>query len=216
MTDRHDYPEGGQEPIVHFGGLKIGISGEGLENVPQNSAIWKAVCHVRRLLEDFQLEVNASDFFAGKILDTDERGGVIERPLLDALVYVVDDEPATRIAVERILKRKGFSRVKGFPDAQDAYQNIYKDGKLSENPHLIISDTNMPRMQGTQLALAIEEIDPSVRPRFLALTGNFFDGNIGIYVALGRPVLAKPMEPGNVLALAIQELRQHPSFRPAK
>ncbi len=183
------------------------------ENPEPQTVVDMAVQHVRKLIEAFQREVDPANPYAGKLVDNVPGAESAEVPLLEARLYVVDDEILNQTAVRRILSRKKFSRIQTFANGREVLEAMYKDGELAEVPHLIFSDTNMPGMGGTELAEKIQQIDPAVRPRFIAMTGNVHAENIKKYVELGIPVLEKPFNFTDVLALVVQELRNHQGFK---
>lgn len=183
------------------------------QKINPDSVLGKALQCTRDRLVAFLSEIDKSNPYAGKITKNvlDNEAG--EVPMTQALVYLVDDEPANSRALKRTLGER-FSNVKTFNDGEYALDAISQEGKLVEVPHLVISDTNMPRMSGTELAKALQDIDPGIRPRFIGLSGIFTEDNLRTYSELGHPVFEKPYNRSNVLAVALQELRRHPGFRP--
>ncbi len=196
-----------------FAGYEVSLP-EVEKNVSLDSAVGKAISQVRNQLGTFLSTIDADNPFAGKIV-RGEGNEMVEKPLLDSHIYLVDDDPTVSRAFKRILGGKKFSNIQTFNDGQEAFEHMHKDGQWVEIPDLIISDTNMPHMDGPKLAMALQNIEASKRPRFLALTGQFNDENIKTYVELGYPVMCKPVNNGNFLAMTVHELRQDPGFKAA-
>lgn len=74
-------------------------------------------------------------------------------------VMVVDDSAAMRMMVKRVLRMAGFDGLQ-FSEAEDGAVAL---GKVRENqPDVILSDWNMPNMDGMQLlqSLVSEGINP--------------------------------------------------------
>ena len=73
-----------------------------------------------------------------------------------AKVLVVDDEASIRSLIQRRLERIGYS-CDTAPDGETALE-LVKGGRFD----LIITDINMPRMNGVELLRAVREIDETV------------------------------------------------------
>src|SRR4051812_6037050 len=68
---------------------------------------------------------------------------------MEQTVFVVDDERLLADTIKAILRAEGYS-VFGFYDPEDALQ-----AAAQNTPDLLISDYNMPKINGLQLALKI-------------------------------------------------------------
>jgi PAS domain S-box-containing protein len=112
-----------------------------------------------------------------------------------AAVLVVEDEPAVRELVVRILKEDGYE-VLAAEDGQDALRLL--GGRLAP-PGLVITDVLMPRMNGRQLGDALREMHPELPVLYMS-------GDIGENIVLrqlvpeGAPFLRKPFTPAQLLA----------------
>ncbi len=201
----------------NFKGATIEIPNYPQTYTDSGSPTGRAVDHVRNLLEKFIEEVDYNNPLAGEILSVNPQSGESSlNPLSEAKIYLVDDQPEVSRSMKRVIGRH-FQDIEVFDDGQDVLDAIYSEGKLVKVPHMVISDTNMKRVHGPQLAKALQQIDPEIRPRFTAITGIFQDGNINDYVDMGLSVLEKPISPvGNLLATMTMELRRHPGFRPVQ
>lgn len=213
MND-HIHPKEGLIPAPRFKDVSFEISDVGVTCKNEGPLIEQARTRIRELLIRYMQEVNPDYPLSGKILDGLATGNPVEKPLDEAKIYVVDDEPAIRRAIQRPLSRH-FKNISVFDDGEDVLQTMFQDDHLVEVPHLVLSDTNMKRVSGPELARRLQAVDASIRPRFVAVTGAFLENNIQSYVENGLPVIEKPFSFGVVLATMAQELRQHPAYRSA-
>ena len=82
-------------------------------------------------------------------------------------VMVVDDQTSMRAMIRRTLQDLGFKDVRDKPGAVEAL-----DAVKSDRVHLIISDYNMPEMDGLQFLEAVRK-DPVIgNTVFIMLTGS--------------------------------------------
>ena len=79
-------------------------------------------------------------------------------------ILVADDEPHMARVIELFLKREGF-QVDLVRDGQEALDAI-----LASPPDLLITDIQMPRMNGQQLCMALEERLPQRGFRIIVMT----------------------------------------------
>jgi two-component SAPR family response regulator len=95
-----------------------------------------------------------------------------QRPLI-----LVDDDAEDQELMMLALKELGFqNKIKIFSDAESALDYLYKSG---EQPFLIVSDINMPRMNGITFKKKIDSCN-ILRPKcipfiFLSTSANFVD-----------------------------------------
>lgn len=83
-------------------------------------------------------------------------------------ILVVDDTTTSRMLLRDALETIGFRNIAVAADGEQAMQMM-----MSATPsHLIISDMNMPKMDGLQLLKAIRTYKPTARVPFVILTGN--------------------------------------------
>ena len=73
-------------------------------------------------------------------------------------MLVIDDEPMLVSIALRVLKRAGY-RASGFTDATQALEEIRANGSDIE---LVVTDFNMPRLSGLELALAVRAERPEI------------------------------------------------------
>jgi len=106
-------------------------------------------------------------------------------------VMVVDDQASMRAMIRRALQDFGFKDVRDKGDGAEALSAV-----RSDRVHLIISDFNMPDMDGLQL---LEEVrkDPVIgKTVFIMLTGSSDRELVQKAAALGvNNYLVKPFAP---------------------
>ena len=121
-------------------------------------------------------------------------------------VLVIDDEPAVRYALTRILESNGFE-VTTAPDGLRGMVQF-----RSCRPDLVITDLIMPEQEGMQTIQQLRQADPGVK--ILAISGGGRLVNIDfLQVALhlgADGVLAKPFDSQELL-LTVRRLLPLPS-----
>ncbi|MDH0910481.1 response regulator [Rhizobium pusense] len=103
-------------------------------------------------------------------------------------VMVVDDQVTSRFLLTEALQSLGFKNISVAKDGEDAF------GMLVREPHhLIISDFNMPRMDGLSLLQAVRANPGTKKSAFIILTAQGDRVLVQKAAALGaNNVLAKP------------------------
>ena len=102
-------------------------------------------------------------------------------------ILVVDDNELIRNIVCFMLSRLGYMTI----SAQDGTEAL-DSMKNNDNIHLVLTDINMPQMDGWELALHIKDLKPDIP--IVALTGEAPDTILpklldsGIQQALFKPV----------------------------
>ncbi|MBU1244408.1 response regulator [Myxococcota bacterium] len=81
-------------------------------------------------------------------------------------ILLVDDEPNMLHLTQRILNRHGFPN-EGFTSAVNAYETL-RTG--DETPDLVLSDVDMPEMNGLEFYRKVRHLKPHLR--FLFVTGS--------------------------------------------
>ena len=79
---------------------------------------------------------------------------------------VVDDQMTIRSLVRSGLQQLGFNDVQEAPDGEEALRHL-----LLRPVHLVISDYNMPKLDGLGLLRAIRSHQPIAKTAFIMLTG---------------------------------------------
>ncbi|MDB5433367.1 MAG: cheYII [Caulobacter sp.] len=81
-------------------------------------------------------------------------------------VLIVDDQQTMRSLVRTGLNQLGITNTREAADGEDALRAL-----ISKSAHLVISDFNMPKMDGLQLLRAIRSHEPIKGLAFIMLTG---------------------------------------------
>ena len=79
---------------------------------------------------------------------------------------VVDDQMTMRSLVRSGLQQLGFVDIQEAPDGEEALRQV-----LAKPVHLVISDFNMPKLDGLGLLRAIRSHPPVAKTAFIMLTG---------------------------------------------
>jgi CheY-like chemotaxis protein len=103
---------------------------------------------------------------------------------------VVDDVPAVRAIVERLLARDGYTVV----CAETGAAALALVDALDQPVHLLIADMRMPGISGEDLAVRLRARQPSMR--VLLVSGAAEALNTA---RLSAPLLSKPFSPGDLL-----------------
>ena len=132
--------------------------------------------------------------------------GAASPPPADIHVLLVEDEPALRRAIERMLTRIGH-RVTVVASGAEALELL---GSARLIPDVLLTDLVMPGMSGDVLARRIQEILPDVR--VLPMSGYIDDAIMQRhFIKSGAPFLQKPFTSAE-LASAIQALVRGATF----
>jgi signal transduction histidine kinase len=115
-------------------------------------------------------------------------------------VLLVEDEPAVRALIARVLREQGYTIVE-VPNGEEALR--YVQSHRSERFDLLLTDVVMPRLGGEKLAEDLKAIDPGLKILFMS---GYTDS---VLVNQGRlqaeaSVLKKPFEQA-VLAQRVRE-----------
>jgi two-component system chemotaxis response regulator CheY len=81
-------------------------------------------------------------------------------------VLVVDDQLTMRALVRSALQQIGFTDVNEAPDGEEGLKAL-----VAKGAHLVISDYNMPKMDGLDFLRAIRSHEPTKKTAFIMLTG---------------------------------------------
>ncbi len=101
---------------------------------------------------------------------------------------IVDDQVTSRLLLGEALQQLGFTQISVANDGEQAYQIMQK-----EPHHLVISDFNMPKMDGLGLLQAIRSDASTKRAAFIILTAQGDKALVQKAAQLGaNNVLAKP------------------------
>lgn len=79
---------------------------------------------------------------------------------------VVDDQLSMRALIVNSLKQIGFQNIREAPDGEEGLKEL-----LNKPAHLVISDFNMPKMDGIGFLRAVRAHPPIASSAFIMLTG---------------------------------------------
>ena len=107
-----------------------------------------------------------------------------------AAVLVVEDDPGVRNLVVLVLKQKGYDVL----SASNGVEGLMVYTSYHSRVDLVLTDVDMPQMNGLELANRIRASDPS--KKILIMTGGLSDDVNG---CLACPILSKPFAPNQLL-----------------
>lgn len=81
-------------------------------------------------------------------------------------VLVVDDQLTMRTLIRSSLQQLGFTDIVDAVDGEDGFKSL-----LQRPAHLVLSDYNMPKLDGLGLLRAIRGHEPLRKTAFIMLTG---------------------------------------------
>ena len=81
-------------------------------------------------------------------------------------VLVVDDQMTMRTLIRSSLQQIGFKEIEDAPDGEEGFKAL-----LSRPSHLVISDFNMPKLDGLSFLRAVRGHEPIRKTAFIMLTG---------------------------------------------
>jgi two-component system chemotaxis response regulator CheY len=79
---------------------------------------------------------------------------------------VVDDQLSMRALVTNSLRQIGFQQIREAPDGEEGLREL-----IAKPAHLVISDFNMPKMDGIGFLRAVRAHPPIASAGFIMLTG---------------------------------------------
>jgi CheY-like chemotaxis protein len=131
-------------------------------------------------------------------------------PGIGPLVLVVDDEPAARSAVSRMVRGLGY-RVQACGSGREALRYLEAHPREVK---LLLADIAMPRMDGGELVERARDLDPGVRAVLMAGQG---EGQVEELLAGYRdlPTLAKPVGFSELYG-RLRELLGPPAMAPGR
>jgi len=81
-------------------------------------------------------------------------------------VLIVDDQRSMRLLIRDGLERLGFKNMDEAADGEDGLRKL-----ITEPAHLVISDFNMPKLDGLQLLRAVRTHPKTAKTAYIMLTG---------------------------------------------
>ena len=115
-------------------------------------------------------------------------------------IVVADDSGTMRIMFKQILNKAGFENLVMAVNGADGLEKV-----KTEKPDLIISDWNMPQMDGLEFLQALRKMDGFKTLPFIMATAQSDKGQqIAIMEAGGNGHVPKPFDEGEI-SLAIEK-----------
>jgi two-component system cell cycle sensor histidine kinase/response regulator CckA len=105
-------------------------------------------------------------------------------------ILLVEDEVAVRSIAARALRSEGYEVVEA-PDGLQAWK-LAKESPFD----LLVTDSRMPHLSGTQLAALVRELHPTIP--ILRISGSPGSGSAGML--RGMATLFKPFKPDGLVA----------------
>jgi CheY-like chemotaxis protein len=122
-------------------------------------------------------------------------------------LFVIDDEPSIRAAINRFLRRRQWE----VEEAEDG--RVALDILLHSKPNrydVVMCDLRMPHVSGVELYRELLGARPDLVRRLLFSTGDVVSSDAASFLAdTGRPVIEKPFELARLEELLSQILREN-------
>jgi CheY-like chemotaxis protein len=128
-------------------------------------------------------------------METERSDEAVDRPL----IYVVDDDPAVAEVIEALLDLYGH-KSKVFTKPKEALDSFITE---PIKPKLLITDFQMPKMNGMELLQACKRDHPSLR--CISASGTLHVEEMKVYPIQPDKHLAKPFYPRQLLD-AVEEM----------
>ncbi len=100
-------------------------------------------------------------------------------------ILIIDNTASMRKVVKSMLNQMGFKNIHEADDGATAWPLIEEGQKSNEPVEFIISDWNMPKMNGLDLLKKIRESEDFKKLPFLMIAGEAEQGNVVIAVKAG-------------------------------
>lgn len=128
----------------------------------------------------------------------------------NSLIYIVDDEPTILKAIKRALS-KDYVNIQVFNNGQAVLDQMKEE---NECPALIVSDIQMPVLDGESLCREMLKIDEGIRPLFIVMTGKGTEVNRKPFFSLGvLAVISKPFVTDDLRSVISDALNNQSALR---
>lgn len=119
----------------------------------------------------------------------------------DIKVLVVDDQLTMRALIRSALQEIGFRDIEDAGDGEEGFKAM-----LTRSPHLVISDFNMPKLDGLGFLRAVRAHEATKKAAFIMLTGRADKELVQRAMQFGvNNYITKPFSPAS-LRQKIQEV----------
>ena len=109
-------------------------------------------------------------------------------------VVVADDQSSMRSLIRHGLSQLGFTDIRDAPDGDTALKAL-----TTKPAHLVLSDLNMPGLDGLGLLKTVRETDALKRTAFIMLTGSSDRESVQKAIQLGvNNYIVKPFTVANL------------------
>ena len=122
---------------------------------------------------------------------------------MEQRILLTDDSEQLRLSVASILVEAGFEVVAA-RNGNEALAQVKTPGQQFD---LLITDLNMPDMDGLQLLTEVKRVDPNLP--VIAISGSFSGRLLRFADTFGVATLAKPFKRGPLLDLVNSTLATH-------
>lgn len=121
---------------------------------------------------------------------------------MNHLIYICDDDSHIVRAISMKLRKAGFD-VECFPDGFACWEKAQEQA-----PHMIITDLQMPRMNGLELCEKIRQLETTRLIPITLLTGKGFEFDHDEYMQTLKitNVMVKPFSPKKLLTQVQESL----------
>ena len=117
---------------------------------------------------------------------------------LNSIIYIVDDEKAIAQLITTILQSAGYQNIKNYNNGNEAMLAITK---ANRPPDVIITDVQMPPLDGVKLCESIIKKFTRDQPKFIVLSGKLTEDYIQIFRSFGvKEFLHKPCSAQDLIA----------------
>ncbi len=141
-----------------------------------------------------------------------------DRPICDSPIVIAEDSILLRQMIDDCLERAGFTEIRNFTNGQEAWDylsSIRHDSDLYDKVNLVITDIEMPEMDGHRLTKLIKD-DPRLKRLPVVIFSSLIDEQMRIKgKELGaNEQLAKP-EIGHLVMIIDELLQRFNDDRPS-
>lgn len=105
-----------------------------------------------------------------------------DRPICNSPILIAEDSILLRKMIDDALERAGFTDIKNFPNGQEAWDyldSIKNDSDLYEKVNLVITDIEMPKMDGHHLTKLIKS-EPKLKKLPVVIFSSLIDEQMRI------------------------------------
>lgn len=113
-----------------------------------------------RLIVILDFEKIVTDISPETGLQVSDMAGIGERDRSESPIVIAEDSPLLSKLITDCLRKAGYTSLVVCADGQEAWENLcqFRDsGNLDDKVHLIITDIEMPRMDGHRLTKLVKE-----------------------------------------------------------